>query len=145
MSMSKGKIERTVSGISLIVKCETCEKYFQIGMPNAASHVVHKKKYDTNGRSIFLTYYDCPKCGRRHYAQVDDNRTLGILKENQRMFIKLAAKRAKGKPIPKSQSDKYKKRTKHLRDCRMELMKEFTGVMLHDDETDTSFELRFSV
>ena len=139
------EIMREKSGVSLLVECEGCGNRFQIGAADAIAQVTHKKKYEANGRSIFLTYYDCPKCGRRHYVQIDDNHTLGILKENQRMFVKLAAKRTKGKSIPKSQSDKYKKHTKHLRDCRMELMKEFTGVMLHDDETDTSFELRFSV
>lgn len=133
------------SGMSLLVECEGCKNRFQIGAAGAAVQVTHKKKYEANGRSIFLTYYDCPKCGRRHFVQIDDNRTLELLKGEQRMFVKLAAKRTKDKSIPKSQSDKYKKQTKHLRDCRMKLMKEFTGVMLHDDETDTSFELRFSV
>lgn len=139
------EIMKEKSGMSLLVECEGCENKFQIGMAEAMAQVTHKKEYKVNGRSIFLTYYDCPKCGRRHYVQIDDNHTLELLKENQRMFIKLAAKRTKGKSIPKNQSDKYKKHTKHLRDCRMELMKAFTGVMLHDDETDTSFELRFSV
>lgn len=127
--------------VSLLVECEECHEKFTI-----RSHwVTHNKEYHVKGQSIFLTYYDCPSCGRRHFVQIDDNRTLEILKVNRRMFTKLAAKRTMDKAIPKSQSDKYKKQTKHLRNCRMELMKEFTGVMLHDDETDTSFELRFSI
>lgn len=139
------EVVKDASGLSLMVECEECGTKFRISSQEAIGHVQHKKEYQAKGRSIFLTYYDCPSCGRRHFVQIDDNQTLEILKVNQRMFTKLAVKRAKDKPIPKSQSDKYKKQTKHLRNCRMELMKEFTGVILHDDETDTSFELRFSI
>lgn len=139
------KITKSTSGLSLMVECEECKKKFHISSQETNVNIQHKKEYKVNGRSIFLTYYDCPSCGRRHFVQIDDNDTLKVLKEIERMFVVLSAKRAKDKPIPKSQSDKYEKQTKHLRNCRMELMKEFTGVMLHDDETDTSFELRFSV
>lgn len=139
------EITKGADGLSMMVECEDCGMKFRISTQNAIGHLQHKKEYQAKGRSIYLTYYDCPSCGRRHFVQIDDNRTLEILKANQRMFTKLAAKRLRDKPIPQSQSDKYKKHTKHLCDCRTQLMKEFTGVMLHDDETDTSFELRFSV
>lgn len=139
------EVVKDAYGLSLMVECEGCGMKFRISSNEAVGHVQHKKEYQAKGRSIFLTYYDCPSCGRRHFVQIDDNRTLEILKTNQRMFAKLAAKRTRDKAIPKSQSDKYKKQTKHLRNCRTELMKEFTGVILHDDETDTSFELRFSI
>ena len=136
---------KSASALSLMVECEGCGMKFHISSSITNGHVRHKKEYKVNGRSIFLTYYDCPSCGRRHFVQIDDKRTLEILEVDRRMFTKLAAKRAKDKPISKSQLDKYGKQTKHLRNCRMELMKEFTGVILHDVETDTSFELRFSV
>lgn len=139
------EIVKGTSGLSLMVECEECGMKFRISTQEAVGHLQHKKEYKVNGRSIYLTHYDCPSCGRRHFIQIDDDRTLEILKANRKTFVKLSAKRIKDKPIPKSQSDKYKKQTKHLRNCRMELMKEFTGVMLHDDGTDTSFELRFSV
>lgn len=139
------EIVKDTSGLSLMVECEGCGVKFSISSNEAVGHLQHKKEYHVKGRSIFLTYYDCPNCGRRHFVQIDDAHTMNILKENKRIFIKLAAKRVKDKPIPKSQSDKYKKRTHHLRNCRIELMKEFTGVMLHDDETGNDFELRFSV
>lgn len=139
------KVIKDTSGLSLMAECEGCGMKFRISSQEAVGHVQHKKEYQAKGRSIFLTYYDCPSCGRRHFVQIDDKHTLDILKSNQRMFAKLAAKRTKDKSIPKSQSDKYKKQTKYLRSCRMNLMKEFTGVILHDDETDTNFELRFSI
>lgn len=131
--------------MSLLVECEDCHEKFRIAAGDEAVPVTHKKEFVVKGRSIFVTYYDCPKCGRRHFVQIDDNRSLQMLKENERMFVKLSVKRRNDKEIPQKQSDKYKKQRRHLAEYRTNLMKEYTGVMVHDDETDASFELRFSV
>lgn len=139
------KITKKISELSLMVECEECKMQFNISSQDAINCVKHKKEYKINERSIFLTYYDCPNCGKRHFVQIDDDYTLKILKDVKKIFTKMAANRVKNKIVPKSQSDKYKRQIKHLRSCRNKLMKEFTGVILHDDETDTSFELRFSV
>lgn len=139
------KIENCDNELSLLVECEGCGKKFNVSSQGEALNVRHKKEYVVNGKVIYLTYYDCLSCGRRHFVQVDDKRTLEVLKATRRMFTKLAAKRVSDKHIPQKQLDKYRKQTKHLSNCRIELMKKFTGVMLHNDETDTDFELRFSV
>lgn len=132
------------SGMSLLVECEDCGNRFRIGMADAIVQVTHKKEYKVNGRSIFLTYYDCPKCGRRHYAQIDDVRSLQMMRESSRVFVRLAAKRKNGKQIPQSQSVKWKKQQQHLSDYRKKLMTEFTGTTI-TEETGESFVLRFSI
>lgn len=139
--MSKTNRER----MSLMVECEDCKHKFEITSGEAASHLNHKKEFNVNGKSIFLTYYDCPKCGRRHYVQIDDVTSLNKLKEVQRMFIKLSVAKTQGKEIPQKQSAKFKKARQHLSDYRMNLMKQYTGKLIHDNETDSDFVLRFSV
>ena len=131
--------------MSLLVECEGCKEKFRITTGNAANAVTHKKEFNINGRSIFLTYYDCPKCGRRHYVQIDDKRSLDMLKEVIRQFVRLSVKKKQDKEIPQKQSAKFKKARQNLSDYRMNLMKEYTGKLLHDNETDSDFELRFSV
>ena len=131
--------------MSLLVECEGCKEKFRITTGNAANAVTHKKEFNINGRSIFLTYYDCPKCGRRHYVQIDDKRSLDMLKEVIRQFVHLSVKKKQDKEIPQKQSAKFKKARQNLSDYRMNLMKEYTGKLLHDNETDSDFELRFSV
>lgn len=131
--------------MSLLVECEDCKEKFRITSGNAVNAVTHKKEFNVNGQSIFLTYYDCPKCGRRHYAQIDDAASLNKLKEVSRQFVKLAAAKKRGKDIPQKQSAKFKKARQYLSDYRMKLMKEYTGKLVHDNETDSDFELRFSV
>lgn len=131
--------------MSLLVECEDCKNKFQISSGESTSQVNHKKEFNVNGKSIFLTYYDCPSCGRRHYVQIDDVTSLNKLKEVQKMFIKLSVAKSKGKEIPQKQLVKFKKARQHLSDYRMKLMKEYTGKSIHNDETDSDFVLRFSV
>ena len=110
----------------LLVECEDCKEKFQITAGNAVNAVTHKKEFNVNGQSIFLTYYDCPKCGRRHYVQIDDKTSLNKLREVSQQFIKLSIAKKRGKDIPQKQSAKFKKARQNLSDYRMNLMKEYT-------------------
>lgn len=131
--------------MSLMVECEDCKHKFEITSGEAAHSVTHKKEFNVNGQSIFLTYYDCPSCGRRHYVQIDDKTSLNKLREVSQQFVKLSVAKRKGKAIPQKQSAKFKKARQHLSDYRMNLMKQYTGKLIHDNETDSDFVLRFSV
>lgn len=133
--------------ISLMVVCEDCKNKFQIcsGEIDGQANFKYKKEFNINGKSIFLTYYDCPSCGRRHYVQIDDAVSLNKLKEVKTMFIKLSIAKKEGKEISQRQSVKFKKARQYLSDYRIKLMKEYTGKSIRDDETDSNFVLRFSV
>lgn len=130
-------------GLTILVECRYCSKKFEVSSGNEV--VQHKKEFKANEQSIFLTYYDCPECGRRHYVQIDTVQTLQELKEVERMFIKLSVTKKKGKQPPQSQSAKFKKAREHLAQNRTNLMKQFTGKLVHDSETDTDIVLEFSV
>lgn len=137
------KIDRET--MSLLVECEDCHEKFRVTFGEAIQTVTHKREFVVDGQSIFLTYYDCPKCGRRHYVQIDDKRSLDMLKEVSKQFVRLAVKKKQDKDIPQKQSAKFKKARQNLSGYRMGLMKAFTGKLIHDNETDSDFELRFSV
>lgn len=127
-------------GLNIMARCEDCEKMFEVN-----NHNIKNREFEVNGRSIFLTYYDCPSCGRRHFVQIDDVKSKQMLVGMSVKFAKLAAMKNKGKIIPKKQSERFKKTRQDLSDYRMTLMKEFTGKLVHDSEAGTDFELRFSV
>ena len=131
--------------LSLMVECEDCKQKFAIGPEQAPNSVTNKKKYEIDGQSIFLTYYDCPSCGRRHFVQIDDPSSLAVLRETKMQFVKLATKRKQGKEIAKKQSDRFGKTRKHLSNYRLNLMKKYTGKSVYDEATDSWFVLRFSV
>lgn len=133
--------------MSLTVECEDCKNKFIISSEKSVGvgEVNHKKEFNINGKSIFLTYYDCPSCGRRHFVQIDDKTSLDLLDEVNAMFIKLSVAKSKGKKIPRKQLAKFEKARQYLSVYRMELMREFTDKSFHDDETDSDVVLRFSV
>ena len=128
----------------LIFECEDCKQKFPITQDKASNSLTHKKEYKSNGQSIFLTYYDCPYCGKRHFVQIDDTSSMQELVRVTNEFKSLMVKRQKGKTISKKQSDKFKKSRQHLSDYRMNLMKEFTG-KIAVDETGAEYTLRFSI
>ncbi len=129
---------------NLMFECEDCKKKFPVSQEHAPNSLTHKKEFKSNGQSIFLTYYDCPHCGKRHFVQIDDIASLQELVRITGEFRSLMAARQKGKTISKKQSEKFKKSRQHLSDYRMNLMKEFTG-KLAMDETGIEYVLRFSV
>lgn len=134
-----------VNPFNLMFKCEKCEKTFYVSTENAPNSLTHKKEYKINGQSIFLTYYDCPHCSKRHFVQIDDATSLEMLSGVTKEFCKLAAKRKRGIKVSKRQLEKFTKSRQYLSDYRMNLMKEFTGKTIYDNETGTEIELRFSV
>lgn len=129
---------------NLMFECEECKKKFPVSREQAPNSLTHKKEFISNGQSIFLTYYDCPHCGKRHFVQIDDKNSLQELVRVTNEFKALAIKRQKGKTISQKQSDKFKKSRQHLSDYRMNLMKEFTGKTAVD-ATGIEYELRFSI
>lgn len=126
----------------MFVECEDCKQKFDVSSDKT---ITHKREFKVNGKSIFLTYYDCPSCGRRHFVQIDDVKSLIKLESVEKMFIKLSVARQKDKPISEKQRDKFKKTRKDLSDYRMKLMKEYTALSVYDDETKSNFILRFSI
>lgn len=142
---AEARIQKTANDISLSAVCEGCGTNFRISTAEAMVQVQHKKEYEVNGQSIFLTYYDCPECGRRHYVQIDDRKTLNELKVVSRQFVRLSVARKLGKTIPKSQTDAFKKKRQDLLQLRSDLKKRFTGTVLVDKDTGVEFALRFSL
>lgn len=125
-------------------QCEDCGKRFPVSQDQAPNSLTHKKEFKSNGQSIFLTYYDCPSCGRRHFVQIDDEQSLQELTRIKNEFIKLSVRKRKGKAISKRQSENFKKARQHLAEYRTKLMEGYTGKSAID-ETGMEYILRFSV
>lgn len=124
------------------VECKNCKSVFTIGPGN----ITFDKMYeDENGRSIFLTYFDCPDCQERHYVQVDNQQSREVKKKTQRMFAQLSVMRNKNKSIPRQQQNKFNKLRKNLNDRRFELMKQYDGSTVTDTETGDKIKLNFTI
>lgn len=131
------------NGFTFAVKCSACEERFMIDQDKV--NLTYRKKIDVKGRSIYLTYYDCPKCGKRHFAQADDDKSLEMLEVNKKQFIHNATLRVGGKKLRKKKVEQYKDSQKHLQGYRMTLMKELEGETVYDSETGMEYRLEFIV
>lgn len=129
------------SGLKIQAVCEDCKESFSVTNEN----LVYGQRYESEDKSIFLSYYDCPKCGRRHYVQVDDHRTMEILDKCKKQFVKLSVLKNKGQTISKKLSVKFEKDRKHLGIARSELMKAYQDKTIHNPETGEDIVLRFSI
>lgn len=124
------------------VECKKCKSVFTIGPGNITFDKMHE---DENGRSIFLTYFDCPDCQERHYVQVDDTHSREIKKKVTKMFAKLSVLKNKNISIPRQQQNKFNRLRKDLNDRRFELMKQYDGSIVTDTETGDKIELNFTI
>ena len=132
-------MDENKKGMPLLAECQYCKQKFEL-----SDKVNYKVEFDIGGKSIFLTYYDCPSCGRRHFVQIDDEKSLQDLEIIRREFIKLSIMKKKGKEIPRKQSERFKKSRKNLSEYRMNLMKCFTGKIIVD-ENGIEYPLRFNI
>ena len=103
--------------------------------------------YFKDGDSISLVdlmYFECPSCGKRHFVQIDNAETKGLLLEVVRVFAKLSKMRKQGKST-KKKSGKYKKANGDLDKARNKLMKEYSSKTVHLEELNQDVILEFSV
>lgn len=126
--------------LGIMAVCEDCKNSFRVD-----GNSIISKKCEIEGQTIFLLYYDCPKCGRRHYVQIDNDATKAELATLQKQMGTFMVMKIKRKKIPKKQSVKFKHTQEHLSQTRNELMKQYTGKLIHDSETDSDFTLVFSI
>lgn len=121
--------------------CQKCKESFNVSGEN----LVYQKEFMYDGQSIFLTYFDCPKCGRRHFVQIDDQKSKELLERCKRDFVSLSIAKSKGhKAIKNNRKKKFDAERKCLSEFRNELAKEYSGRQVMDLETGNIFVLLFS-
>ena len=124
------------------VQCKSCGNKFMISENN----VTHEKEFkDKDGQTIYITYFDCPKCQDRHYVQVDNNITLRLKKQCLDLFAYLAKFKIAKKSVPSQQHNRFDKSRKKLSNMRFELMKQYQDSIVTDTETGAEIHLEFTV
>lgn len=120
--------------------CQKCKSSFDISEEN----LVYQKEYSYEGQSIFLTYFDCPKCNRRHFVQIDNQKSKELLERCKMDFTRLSIAKSKGQVIKNNRKKKFDAERKYLSKFRNELAKEYSGRQVMDLETGNIFVLLFS-
>lgn len=120
--------------------CQRCKEAFSVSEEN----LNYQKEFVYDGQSIFLTYFDCPKCGRRHFVQIDDQKSKELLERCKRDFVGLSIAKSKGHKIKDNRRKKFDAERKYLSEFRNKLAKEYSGRQVVDLETGNIFVLLFS-
>ncbi len=120
--------------------CQKCKSSFDISEEN----LVYQKEYSYEGQSIFLTYFDCPKCNKRHFVQIDNQKSKELLERCKMDFTRLSIAKSKGQVIKNNRKKKFDAERKYLSKFRNELAKEYSGRQVVDLETGNIFVLLFS-
>lgn len=106
---------------NFIAECVECKTRFQIDHTS-----VEKKEYtDKEGNLIFITFYNCPECGKRHYVQIDNEETNKVLADLIRQMGILMAFTRSGKEVPKKQRREFEGKRRHLTVLRRKLMEQY--------------------
>lgn len=113
--------------MEILAECKSCKEKFTVGKGNLVSREPHTIGHD----KIYLTYYECPKCRVRHYVQVDNNETLGMLKQLELLSIRLNVNKKQGKGLPRKQSVRFKRLRNDLKKQRRILMDRYNGKVIN--------------
>lgn len=125
--------------VQVVEKCKGCDEMLTL------NDIVTNKNFMKDGKSICLTYYDCPKCGMRHFVQIDDETSLSMLDSVKKTFVKLAYRKKCGKKIKQKENTKFAEARANLGKYRIKLMEMYTGKTVYDEETGKEYVLRFFV
>lgn len=118
------------SNLAVMVECLGCKEKITVSSDN-----LKKEEYRFGGKqSMWITHYDCPKCGRIHYCQIDDETTNSLLIETTKMLAKIAKCKSKQQDIPKKIQSKYSKNSKDLAASRIKLMKQYNHQWFEDSD-----------
>lgn len=125
--------------MQVVNKCKRC------GEPLELNNILQNKNFMKDGKSIRLTYFDCPKCGERCFVQIDDDASLAMLDSIKKTFVKLAYRKKQGKKISRKENSKFAEARANLGVYRTNLMKEYTGKSVYDEENHVEYILRFFI
>lgn len=124
--------------LQFLAQCVECKSTLELG-PN---EVLKTKIEMPKGKSIWLTYFDCPKCGHTHFVQIDDVRTQMLLGDLTKVLAATAKAKRKGQSV-KKQSAKYHRINRDLDVIRSDLEKEYSGANVWIPDRRALYTLEF--
>ena len=120
----------------LVIKCIKCG--FANNITQHSVLIKHKVPYTCDGEKIYLTYFDCTECGKRHFVQIDDDNTNALYRGCYKYMVRLSEADRKRKPIKNKDRLNFKELRKKLNRDRFELIKKYNGREVIDENCESS-------
>lgn len=130
-----------MNGLQVDVLCEKCKNKILL---NAST--VKVEQFKANDGKIFnITYYECQKCGKIHYVQIDNDNTKRMLEYSKVALKQAMVYRSKNQTPPKKIKTKLDKARKKLSNTRLELMKQYNETVFEDLQSKEEVKICFSL
>lgn len=128
--------------MELMVICESCGDKFLVSKTNLLREQFKQNVNDKE--TLVLTSYKCESCGRIHYVQIDDDKTLLLLQKVQKNLGILVAQKRTGIKSPKNQTIVFNQTRSDLDDARKKLTDSYNDRILIDAKTNKQVLVVFS-
>lgn len=123
--------------------CSKCQEMMEVN-----AEVIKREicTVDLKGKeqSIWLIYYDCPKCSERHFVQVDNEETNCLLNALTMQMKALAMLKKRNAQLSKKRERQVNKLRNDLASSRKNLMIEMQDKMCTNPD-GVSFVVRFVI
>lgn len=111
--------------IKMHCTCMQCGNQFTFGGTD-----IRKTEYkDSSGKSIWCTYFECEKCKTKHFVQLDDQVTNGMLIELIKLLARITRLQKQNKSVKKYRK-RYDDITKKLGTSRKKLAETYADKKL---------------
>ena len=128
------------------IYCDICYGKFSITRETLREEKVMLHKEETaQTHEVTMTFIQCPLCGKRYVALMDDEETLSVLAELRECFRRRLKFVSKSKPVPEKLEHKYKKLSHKLDLKRHKLAERFNGSFYQTDEGKEQLDYRYRV
>lgn len=120
-----------------VLECPECKTRI-----NIKEVKLFQELFTCDNINLMLTYYLCPICDEIRFVQIDDSRSLEILKETRKLFGRLSKSKLDGYDTSQKDANKLKRLNNKLKKQRDFLYKTFKGKNV-TDEKGKNFVLKF--
>lgn len=125
----------------LVIKCSKCG--FANNLTQDSALIKHRVPFECDGDKIYLTYFDCERCGNRHYVQIDNDDTLECCQKCYKYMIKLSSAKRRKQTISQKLNFNFKDLRAKLNTKRLNLMLKYNGKVINNG--DESSVLKFTL
>lgn len=129
-----------------LIYCDICHGEFAINRETLKEEKVTLTKEETaQTHDVTLTFIQCPLCGKRYVALIDDAETLPIATELRECLKRRLRFISKDKPVPAKLEEKYKKLSRKLNIKRQKLGERYNGSFYQIEDTKEQLDYRYHV
>lgn len=115
----------------MVINCPECKNNFDVESAKKERFKFEGKKF------LWLTYVDCPNCGKRIFCQIDNEETNRIINDISKLLCRILRYKRNGQGIPKKLQSKYNRSSEDLKRIRKDLVAKYNNQWFEGEDKHT--------